>query len=572
VVELPVPRIELALAPELAGAAADSATTTALGDFRLRVDASRIAQLSSFDTLLSLGAVRDVDHYEYQLRTVRRVLRDFRGRVLLADEVGLGKTIEAALCLKEYLLRGLVRSVLILAPAGLCAQWREELAAKFGIDASLADGDDLRERPETLGRAGVTIVSLGTARLPAAAQALAGARYDMVIVDEAHRLKNRRTRSWQMVDSLKARFLLLLSATPIENDLVEIYNVLTLLKPGLFSTEAEFKRAFVGKSGREPKDAERLRGLLREVMVRNTRALADVRLPPRFATTLRATPGAPEAELYRRVETALRAALADGRCTRARMGEILRALGSAPHAAVEPIARHLGPELAAAAAALTGGSTPLAKDLVLQELLARQKDDKVLLFAGHRRSLEHACEVVRRAGRRPVVFHGSLSAAEKQAAVAAFAADANVLVASESGGEGFNLHFARTIVNYDLPWNPMRIEQRIGRVHRIGQTREVFVFNLVAAGTVEEELLRVLDEKVNLFELVVGELEMILGRLGDGEQEFQDLVLEIYASASGTTELRAGFDALAQRLLAARDEHARVKQLQDAVLGAELGA
>ncbi|MCC6669745.1 MAG: DEAD/DEAH box helicase [Planctomycetes bacterium] len=571
-IEVRPPSAALTLAPCLADALAPAEPAVALTDILLRLDAGRIAQLSSFDHLLSLGAVRNVDHYEYQLRTVRRALRDFRGRVLLADEVGLGKTIEAGLCLKEYLLRGLVRRALVLAPASLCAQWRDELGDKFLIDAWIADGEALRRDPEALAREGVTILSLGLARMPAGADALARARFDLAIVDEAHRLKNRRTRSWQVVDALKSRFLLLLSATPIENDLIEIYNVLTLLKPGLFSTEAEFKRTFVARSGRGPRDPERLRGLLREVMIRNTRALADVKLPPRFATTLRATPAARERELYQRVERALRAGMAEGRIAKAAAGELLHALGSTPHAATGLLARLLGPELAAEAEALAAGAAPLAKDETLLELLGRQKDDKVLLFAGHRRSLDHAFALARQAGRRPVLFHGSLGFADKQAAIGAFAGDADVLVTSESGGEGFNLHFARTVVNYDLPWNPMRIEQRIGRVHRIGQTREVFVFNLATVGTIEDEVLRVLDEKINLFELVVGEVEMILGRLGDGEQEFQDLVLEIYARAGDAAALRAGFDELAERLLAARDEHARAKRLQDAVLGTELGA
>src|SRR5206468_6139227 len=158
--------------------------------------------------------------------------------------------------------------------------------------------------------------------------------------------KNRRTRSWQLVDRLRARYLFLLSATPIENDLVEIYNVLTLLKPGLFSTEAEFKRAFVSGASRLPKDPSRLRLLLREVMVRNTRASIDVQLPPRFATTLRAAPQGQEAQLHADVASAVRAAVRAGSLSLGSAGEILRALGCSPAAAAEPLARHLGAESA----------------------------------------------------------------------------------------------------------------------------------------------------------------------------------------------------------------------------------
>ena len=156
--------------------------------------------------------------------------------------------------------------------------------------------------------------------------------------------------------------------------------------------------------------------------------------------------------------------------------------------------------------------------------------------------------------------------------MAAFAQRADVLVSSESGGEGFNLQFARTIVNYDLPWNPMRIEQRIGRVHRIGQTREVFIFNLVTAGTIEEEILRVLDEKINMFELVVGEIEAILGRLGDDEQEFQELVLDLYAGARDAHDLRRRFEDLAERMLVARSEYQAVQRLEESAFGRDLEA
>ena len=216
--------------------------------------------------------------------------------------------------------------------------------------------------------------------------------------------------------------------------------------------------------------------------------------------------------------------------------------------------------------------TASAKDAALLELLGQRHREKVLLFVGARRHQERVLALVQQAGHRAAIFHGSLERSQKEQVIAAFAADVDVLVASDSGGEGFNLQFARTVVNYDLPWNPMRIEQRIGRVHRIGQLREVFVFNLVTAGTIEDEVLRVLDEKINMFELVVGEIDAILGRLGDDEKDFQELVLELYARADGPPGARAAFDGLAAQVLDARAEYGRVKQLEDAVLGEELGA
>ena len=541
---------------------------TALADYRLRTVAVQVDQLRRYDTLLSLGVARGVDHYEYQLRTVRRVLREFRGRALLADEVGLGKTIEACLCLEEYLQRGLAHRALLLVPPGLLRQWRDELRGKFGREAVIVDGVLARKDPEIWAREPLLLVSSALARVEPHAGRIAEAGFDMVIIDEAHRLKNRRTLLWRLVERIRARYLLMLSATPVENDLLEIYNVLSLLRPGLFSTQAEFRRRFMMRGKRTPKDPAALRTLLRQVMIRNTRAVAEARLPPRFATTLRATPGADEARFLAQLDAAIRERMAEGSLSRGRAGEMLRAAGARPPAAARVIERHLGVVLGEQARRLASS----AKDDLLVDLLNRRRDDKVIVFATHRDSVTHIADVVAAAGRSPIVFHGSLSPSDKACAIDAFRDTADVLVATDSGGEGFNLHFARTVVNYDLPWNPMRIEQRIGRVHRIGQERDVFVFNLVTQGTIEEEILRVLDEKIDMFELVVGEVESILGRLGDDEREFSELVLEIYAETSGSGEMRARFDRLAERMVKARARHLEVVALEDEIFGRELEA
>jgi hypothetical protein len=259
---------------------------TALADYRRRAAAFAVERLRRYDTLLSLGVARGVDHYEYQLRTVRRVLRDFRGRALLADEVGLGKTVEACLCLEEYLQRGLARRALLLVPPGLLRQWQDELRGKFDRDVRIVDGTLARKDPDVWRREPLVLASMALARARPHAAHLADAGFDMVIVDEAHRLKNRRTLLFKLVDRIRARYLLLLSATPVENDLVEIYNVLSLLRPGLFSTQAEFKRRFVARGKRTPRDPSALRSLVRG---RPRWAFAPVSTP-RSASGSRAAP------------------------------------------------------------------------------------------------------------------------------------------------------------------------------------------------------------------------------------------------------------------------------------------
>jgi SNF2 family DNA or RNA helicase len=140
------------------------------------------------------------------------------------------------------------------------------------------------------------------------------------------------------------------------------------------------------------------------------------------------------------------------------------------------------------------------------------------------------------------------------------------MLCTESGGEGRNLQFADTLINYDLPWNPMKIEQRIGRVHRYGQTREVFIFNLCTVDSLEARLLGVLNEKIRMFELVVGEVGSILGNLEDGDQ-FESLVLNLWLRSRDDSELEQSFATLGETLLEAQEQYVQSKELDEALFG-----
>src|SRR5207245_60879 len=162
----------------------------------------------------------------------------------------------------------------------------------------------------------------------------------------------------------------------------------------------------------------------------------------------------------------------------------------------------------------------------LREFL-RSVDEKVLIFTQYLRTLQYLGEVLEADGYRVAAYYGGLSLAAKDAAVRTFREDREIFLSTEAGSEGRNLQFARTVVNYDLPWNPLRIEQRIGRVHRLGQDREVHVVNVWAEDTVEANLMELLDRKIHMFELVVGELDLILGNL-DERRSFEDLMMDIW--------------------------------------------
>jgi SNF2 family DNA or RNA helicase len=544
--------------------------------FRLRGELVRLSLFEGFDELLCLPALQGVEPHWYQTETVRKVLKQYRGRVLLADEVGLGKTVEAGMVLKEYILRGMAERILILTPASLVGQWRDEMEAKFGIECATSHDSLLRSDPASFWGQPRVIASIASARRKEHAEILAGLNYDVVVVDEAHHLRDQSSASYQLVNRLQKRFLLLLSATPVQNSLLELYNLLTLLQPGIFKTQKEFRSVYMvpGKP-REPANRERLRDLMRGVMVRNTRALAALRMPRRHASTLRATPDAEEAACYEELTALVRAAAPGGAGThRLSLQHLLAAAGSSPGAAAAAIGRFAErhPQDTRWSGLLMRARTIAAgaKEAALLRLLAQNATEKKLVFVHHRDSLAHLADRLRVQKTPFALFSGDMSGPQKDAAVDAFRDQVPVLLCTESGGEGRNLQFCNTLINFDIPWNPMAIEQRIGRIDRIGQTREVFIFNLVTAGTIEDSVLRILDEKINMFELVVGEVGAILGEI-DEQQDFSTLVLDAWLQ--GTEQARAdAFAKLEDQLLAARREYEGVKQFDEALFGNELDA
>jgi superfamily II DNA or RNA helicase len=562
--------VESDLRPLLAAATGQSDGDAAW--FGLRERLGRLGLAQGFDELLCLPHLRGLDTFWHQTETARKVLKQFRGRVLLADEVGLGKTVEAGMVLKEYLLRGMAERVLVLVPAPLVGQWREELATKFDIDCVTTHDALSREDPDRFWAAPRIVASLAMARRKEHAERLLAQSFDIVIVDEAHHLRDRASASYKLVDGLSKRFLLLLSATPVQNNLIELYNLLTLLKPGMFKTQKEFRAAYMtpGKP-RQPANAGRLRDLLRGAMIRNTRAVVALKLPRRHATTQRVDPPSEEQALYQETANRVRALAADGGRGghRLTLHHLLSAAGSSPAAASAAIARLAGRNgedpawtaLAARWAALGVG----AKQKALLDLLARNPAEKKLVFVHSRETMASLADLLARDGVPFARFDGALSGPEKDAAIADFRDRVAVLLCTESGGEGRNIQFCNTLINFDIPWNPMAIEQRIGRIDRIGQTREVFVFNLVALGTIEEQVLKLLDEKINMFELVVGEAGAILGELEE-ERGFAELVLDAWLETTDAGRDQA-FDALGERLDQARGQYGEAKALDDALFG-----
>jgi SNF2 family DNA or RNA helicase len=558
--------------------------------YRLRLQAEHAVLVGGFDELICLDEVRFTP-FDYQVRAAQVMLRRFRGRGMFCDEVGLGKTIEAGLVLKEYLERAIARRVLIITPPGLVEQWQEELAVKFSLDDFITNLD-----PEfrALGHEAWEhyphiIASLATARREEHRVEIQRIPYDLVILDEAHHLKNRSSVSWKFANKLQRKYILLLTATPVENNLDELYNLITLLKPGQLKTPREFREQFVVRGDpRLPKNRGKLRQLLGDVMVRHTRSQVNLRLPPRRANTVRLELSPAETDLYEKVSSFIRTRLADGKVDsgiglkqseRFALLTLQREIGSSAMAA-EPTLRllagqqedtELGTRLLALADEAAGVQT-WAKGEALEKLLGTilrkgaQSEEKVIIFTHFLRTLEGLERLLTRMGIEFVVYHGGLNAAAKQQAIADFEGQAQVLLSSEAAGEGRNLQFCRTMINFDVPWNPMRIEQRVGRIHRVGQEREVHIYNLSARNTIEDYLLEIIDQKLNMFELVIGEMDMILGHLSD-ERDFEELVLDVWLRAGTKAEVESGFARLGEDLLQARQAYQTVKEYDEALFG-----
>jgi SNF2 family DNA or RNA helicase len=516
-----------------------------------------------FESFMCLPRLR-FEPFPHQLEAAARVLRHMQCRAILADEVGLGKTIEACLAVSELRLRGLADRVLVLTPAGLVGQWREELERKFALPSAVATAGGWDD-PDTDGAAPIVVASLAAARRAPLRGAIAERAWDVVIADEAHRLKSPRSASARLVRSLHSRYLLLLTATPVENRLADLFQLVSMVRPGSLGSMSEFRaRHGATGDGRPARNVAALQLAMRDVMVRHRRGELEVMLPRRLAETVCVPGGSDEAELYRDVSARVRVQARGAPPARAlALRSVQRLAGSSAEVLGPSLAKLGWYDLARRAAAIRATGKAAALLGILHRHGARA--EKVVVFTAYRRTLDWLARLVAEHGLRAAVYHGGLTRAQKDGAIASFAADVPILLSTEAAGEGRNLQFCHVMVNFDLPWNPMQIEQRLGRIHRIGQEHDVLLTNLVARGTVEEQILRVLQSKINLFELVVGELDMILGRIED-DLDFEALVFEQHIASRDDAELAARLEEVGSRLAQAREAYLDTRGRVDALV------
>ncbi len=539
------------------------------------IDAHRISFRNSFENLICPPFLHDIESFWYQEETVRKVLKTFRGRAMLADEVGLGKTIEAGMVLKEYIERGMVKSVLILTPTPLVSQWQEELQTKFDLDFVSTDDQGVKINDE-FWQTPFVLASINQAKSKKNFSKVTSQEYDMVIVDEAHHLKNRNTLNWKLVNALKKRFLLFLTATPVENNLMELYNLITLLKPGLLKTASEFKKEFMTQGDAvSPRNRTRLRSLLDQVMIRNTRALAALNIPPRFAQTVKINPVGEELKLYEMVTNLACSINKSGRRNRMLLKNLLAEAGSSPRALSLTLRRLLERDddwlndfrdrievIRNLCRSITGET---GKNKALGKLLKNTRGKKIV-FVKYIGSMDEISDYLSWHDISFVTFNGSMSNRKKDEAIESFRDEKDILITTEIGGEGRNLQFCHQMINYDLPWNPMKIEQRIGRIHRLGQQNEVMIYNFCGKGSMEEYTLEILDKKINMFEMVIGEIDMILGRVR-GEKDFEDMVYEIWVNSDSPEMRGKEFAKLGTRIKRSKTRYGNTRELDEKLFG-----
>ncbi len=586
--------------------------------------------------------------------------------VILADEVGLGKTIEAGLVISQRWAERR-RRILIIVPANLRKQWHQELQDKFSLQGLILEAKNYNTTAKQshhnpfLFDTGPVICSYQFAKAKAAD--IKAQEWDLVVLDEAHRLRNVYKTSNVIAKTLKEALAhvhskVLLTATPLQNSLLELYGLVSMIDDRVFGDIDSFRAQFMAQSKEQAFTA--LRARLAPVCKRTLRRQVQHYVPytARRAIVEEFRPSIEEQELSSLVADYLRRpnlkALPQGQ--RQLISLVLwKLLASSSHAiagALETMAKRLQGELDKSSDVLDLADaldedyesldliederadewnrqdpipetpTPNERDAVAQEIAELQRfkqlatnirDDakgkalltaldkafaeldrlgaakKAIIFTESKRTQTYLLSLLENTpyGEGIVLFNGTNSDARAQAVykdwikrhegtdritgsktadtraalVEHFKERGTVMIATEAGAEGINLQFCSLVINYDLPWNPQRIEQRIGRCHRYGQKFDVVVVNFVdRSNEADARVYELLDQKFQLFEGVFGASDEVLGAIGSGV-DFERRIADIYQNCRSPEDIKASFEQL-QRDLSGEISEAMIKTRQ----------
>jgi superfamily II DNA or RNA helicase len=512
---------------------------------------------------------------------------------LLADDVGLGKTISAGLIASELISRKRVTKALIVCPKLLGDQWREELQTKFNIPAKIAIGKDLLEAepPEDTGAVITTYHSarLYIHRIPAG-------RFQMLILDEAHKFRNLygadkppkvAVRFRQVLADRMFKYVLMLTATPIQNRLWDLYSLVDLLTVARghenpFGATGLFKRNFIADTAEQarhlrPEMRDRFRSIVYGYMSRVRRAGAKLQFPERTVLLQAVPPSSGELELIRLIAKPILP------LNRLAQITILQALASSPDALasqLENSARNgtFPEDVACDVRALVKVMPRSAKLDGLAALVAQLRKEKpeswrMVVFTGRRETQTTIEAYLQEQGISVGIINGS-TGARNAGTIKRFKQNPpglNVIVSTEAGSEGVNLQAANVLVNYDLPWNPMIVEQRIGRVQRLASEHaKVFVYSVILRGTFEEYIVARLMEKLQMASHAIGDVEALLEAAGmaegedgpDGfEEQIRKLVLDSLAGIDVAAATKLAEESIAKAKITLAEEEERINTL-----------
>jgi ERCC4-related helicase len=583
---------------------------------RLRALASKLGMNPGVGEYQALSG-NEIDIEPYQIDAAHTVLQADVPRFLIADEVGLGKTIETGIVLEELRARGDANRVLVVAPASLVEQWQNELADKFGQEYVIFDRNELQTRQQQFDQsawrtANTIVTSIDFIKQEDIREQLRQVEWDVAVFDEAHHLTARRQNGYinptdryrvGQIVAERTDALLLLTGTPHKGKRDQFYYLLRLLRPHLFR---DIDHVSVDR--------------VNEVMIRRLKTDDDIvdeqgnpMFPPREISTLPVNLSEPEQALYddvteyirdhyadrlsagsgasnriagyalsvyqkrlvssiRAIETSLRnhraglkattntaaASKADEQLLE-RYFKTPSALSEQERQRAEQIASNpYGDDvtgrlesdidcvssLIERASSLEQDSKAAAFRDFIDETLTTDPDEKVLVFTEYTDTLAYLRDVVLEEY-DVAQIHGDLSQNRRREERHRFEEDAQVLVATDAAREGINLQFAHIMVNYDLPWNPIRIDQRIGRLHRYGQDRTVSVYNLFIEDSREDQICKQLIDKTKQIEEDLGIQSDVLGTVlndVDIEQHVEDALREDRGVQQVVADLEAVVD------------------------------
>ena len=558
--------------------------------------------------------------------------------VILADEVGLGKTIEAGIVISQYWAER-KRSTLIIAPSSLRQQWQQELYEKFLIPSSLLDAKT-KDRLLGVGRSPeVLICSYEFAQRHELSLLRA---WDVVVADEAHRLRNFWNGKAKVANAVAhivdgAHKTVLLTATPLQNKLEELYGLVSVFDPNYFYSLDAFRERYI--KNRESAAFDDLGDRVAQVSKRTLRRDADkyIRFTERLPLTVGFEPSPDEQRLYELVNDYLQReeVYAFSKSTRHLSALIIRKrLGSSTYAIASTLERVAGRlerdveegrrwtntgsfivdadltdeeeeeldeepkagftaidprdiepmkdevrelreyaalarsitvnekavqlshaldlgfgrlrELGAPQKAIIFTDSTVTQDYIARSLTEAGRGEGLLLFNGQNDSPQATAIYQKWLERNKGsdVITGVLAADRRKALVDYFREEGTIMIATEAASEGINLQFCSMVVNYDLPWNPQRVEQRIGRAHRFGQQHNVVVVNFSNKGNLaEQRILELLEDKFHLFKGVFGASDEVLGSIEDG-LDFEKTISDILNRCKTAGDIEVAFDQL----------------------------